>query len=329
MDNEKPDGSNAKSRIAVLIPCYNEEQNIAQVVSDFRRALPDADIFVYDNNSTDRTAELAAAQGAVVRREPKRGKGNVIRTMFREVDADCYLMVDGDASHPAEFAVQMCSEVLENKADMVIGDRLSSSYFAENKRPFHNSGNRLVKKLVNFFFRGSVRDIMSGYRAFGPLFVKTFPVLSRGFEIETEMTIHALDKNMNIAEIPVTFRERPEGSDSKLHTFSDGSKVLFTIFKLYKNYRPLPFFSLLALALAILSAVFFIPIFVEFLRTSLVPQFPTLIVSGFVMLAALLCLCCGLILDTVTKKARQDFEFQMNMIQMLQRRGREVSDGNP
>jgi len=306
-------------KVVVLIPCYNEEQTIAQVVSDMSNALPDADIYVYDNNSSDNTAEAARLSGAIVRKETKQGKGNVIRTMFRDIDADCYLITDGDDTYPAESAAQMCSEVLDNNADMVIGDRLSSTYFTENKRMLHNSGNKLVKRLVNSFFRGNVKDIMPGYRALSPLFVKTFPILSKGFEIETEMTIHALDKNLNIREIPVAYRDRPEGSESKLITVSDGTKVLFTILKLYKDYKPLPFFSLLAALFAALSAVLFIPVFVEYIRTDLVLRFPTLIVAGFVMLAALLCLSCGLILDTVTKKARQDFEFKLNMTQMIRR----------
>lgn len=303
--------------VAVLIPCYNEEQTIGQVVADFARELPGATIYVYDNNSKDKTAEVAAKAGAVVRREPKQGKGNVIRTMFREIDADCYLMVDGDNTYPAEYAAQMCRMVLEEQADMVVGDRLSSTYFTENKRMFHNSGNVLVKRLVNSFFHGHIKDIMTGYRAFSPLFVKTFPVLSSGFEIETEMSIHALDKKFNITEIAVTYRDRPEGSVSKLNTFSDGIKVMLTIFKLYKDYRPLPFFGAIASVLALISIGLFIPIIIVFLETGLVPQFPTLIVSGFIMIAAMLAFSCGLILDSVTKKARQDFELKLNMIRML------------
>ena len=304
-------------KIAVLIPCYNEEQTIAQVIRDFQRELPEATIFVYDNNSTDATAELAKASGAIVRFEPKQGKGNVIRTMFRDIDADCYIMTDGDNTYPAEFASRMCEQVLENNIDMVVGDRLSSTYFTENKRAFHNSGNRLIRTLVSRFFSGGIKDIMTGYRAFSPVFVKTFPILSKGFEIETEMTVHALDKNLNIAEIPVTYRNRPEGSESKLNTFSDGLKVLLTVFRLYKDYNPMPFFSLIALLLALLSSGFFIPVLVDYFQTGLVLRFPTLIVSGFIMIAALLSFSCGLILDTVTKKARRDFEFKLNMVHMM------------
>lgn len=304
-------------QIAVLIPCYNEEQTIAKVVADFRSELPDADIYVYDNNSSDNTAQEAKRAGAIVRYEAKQGKGNVIRTMFREIDADCYLMADGDDTYPAEYGGEMCRKVLLGNADMVVGDRLSATYFTENKRAFHNFGNRLVRMLVNKFFRGSVRDIMTGYRAFSPAFVKTFPVLSKGFEIETEMTIHALDKNLNIVEMPVSYRDRPEDSESKLNTVSDGIKVLFTIVKLYKNYRPLPFFSLISGLMAVLSACLFAPVFIEYLQTNLVPKFPTLIVSGFIMLSSLLCLFCGLILETVNKFERQNFEIKLNMILML------------
>ena len=307
-------------KIAVLIPCYNEEMTIARVVSDFKQALPDATVYVYDNNSTDGSAERAEARGAIVRREPKQGKGNVVRTMFREIDADCYLIVDGDDTYPAEFAPEMCFNILENNVDMVIGDRLSSTYFSENTRLFHSAGNKLVKRLINYLFHSEMKDIMTGYRAFSPLFVKTFPVLSKSFEVETEMTIHALDKNLNIVEIPVPYRDRPEHSPSKLNTYSDGFKVLFTIFRLFKDFRPLPFFSLFSALLASFSAGFFVPVFVEYIQTGIVPRFPTLIVSCFLMLAAILCFFCGLILDTVTKKSRQDFEFKLNIMSALLRK---------
>jgi len=300
-------------KIAVLIPCYNEEATIAKVVSDFKRELPDAVVYVYDNNSTDKSIENATRVGAVVRHEPKQGKGNVIRTMFREIQADCYLMADGDDTYPADNAVQMCREVLDNKTDMVIGDRLSTTYFLKNKRPFHNTGNRFVRKLLNSFFNSNIKDIMTGYRAFSYLFVKTFPAISKGFDIETEMTIHALNKNLNITEIPVIYRDRPEGSTSKLNTFSDGRKVLSTIFMLYKDYRPMRFFSFFASLLTAFSGILFAPVFVQYLQTGLVPRFPTLILSGFFMMAALLCFFCGLILDTVAKNARQDFEYKLNM----------------
>lgn len=305
-------------KIAVLIPCYNEEKTVRQVVESYKQHLPEADIYVYDNNSTDETATVARQAGAIVKKETRQGKGNVIRTMFREVIADCYLIVDGDDTYPAEFAPQMCADVLENGADMVIGDRLSSTYFTENKRPFHNTGNVLVRKLVNAFFRGNITDIMTGYRAFSPLFVKSFPVLSKGFEIETEMSIHALDKNLNITAIPVTYRDRPDGSESKLNTFTDGFKVLFTIVKLFKDYRPLPFFSIISGFLTLLAAWFAVPVIAHYFSTRMVDQIPTLIVAGFVVVAALLLFSCGLILDTENKKARQSFEVQLNMITMLQ-----------
>ena len=300
-------------KIAVLIPCYNEAATIAKVVRDFRAALPEAVIYVYDNNSTDHTDELARAAGAVVRYEHRQGKGNVIRTMFRDIEAQCYLMADGDDTYPAQYAPQMARAVLEEGADMVIGDRLSSTYFTENKRPFHNVGNVLVRKLVNYFFKGDIRDIMTGYRAFSRLFVKSYPVLSKGFEIETEMSIHALDKNFHLVNIPVDYRDRPAGSQSKLNTYSDGAKVLATIFRLVKDYKPLAFFSTVALLLAALALVLFVPVFLDYLDTGLVPRFPTLIVAGFLFLGGLLTFCCGLILDTVIKKDRQNFELWLNL----------------
>lgn len=308
------------TKIAVLIPCYNESQTIAKVVGDYRRALPEADIYVYDNNSTDQTAEIAASEGAVVRHEYRQGKGNVIRSMFRDIDADCYLMIDGDDTYPAESAEEMCRLVLDGKADMVIGDRLSSTYFEENKRPFHNFGNVIVRKFINLFWNKAgtqVNDVMTGYRAFSPIFVKSFPILSRGFEIETEMTIHALDKNLLLANVPVAYRDRPEGSESKLDTYTDGVKVLMTIFNLYRDYQPLRFFGGVALFLAIVALTLFFPVFLEYLRTGLVPRFPTLIVSSFVMLAAMLSAVCGLVLDTSAKNSRKNFEVQMNMLHLV------------
>lgn len=305
-------------KIAVLIPCYNESKTVAKVVEDFRRMLPEATIYVYDNNSTDGTDEIARAAGAVVRYEHRQGKGNVIRTMFRDIEAECYLMIDGDDTYPAEAAPRLVAEVLEQGADMVVGDRLSSTYFTENKRPFHNTGNVLVRKLVNLFFHGNIVDIMTGYRAFSRLFVKSFPVLSKGFEIETEMSIHALDKSFYLKSVPVEYRDRPTGSESKLNTFSDGRKVLFTIFRLVKEYRPMPFFCSIALILAVPSLVMFLSVFRSFLQTGLVLRFPTLFVSGFLMLAALLSFFAGVILDTVIKKDRQSFELQLNLLKMLE-----------
>lgn len=313
-------------KIAVLIPCYNEAATIGKVVRDFRDVLPEAVIYVYDNNSTDQTAAIAREAGAVVRQEHRQGKGNVIRTMFRDVDAQCYLMVDGDDTYPAEYARQMADAVLLDHADMVVGDRLSSTYFTENKRPFHNVGNVLVRKLVNWFFHGQIVDIMTGYRAFSRLFVKSYPTLSRGFEIETEMSIHALDKNFYLVNVPVDYRDRPEGSQSKLNTYSDGAKVLMTIFRLVKDYKPLAFFTTVAAILTVIAAGLFVPVFWEYLETGLVARFPTLIVAGFVFLGGLLTFCCGLILDTVIKKDRQNFELWLNLFRLTEEKEREEAD---
>ena len=298
-------------KVAVLIPCYNEAVTIEKVVNDFRSVLPESTIYVYDNNSNDDTASIAARAGAVVRHEYQQGKGNVIRRMFREIDAECYIMADGDDTYPAEYAREMADLVLEKKADMVVGDRLSSTYFTENKRPFHNFGNSLVRASINTLFKSNIQDIMTGYRAFSYQFVKTFPVISKGFEIETEMSIHAVDKNLYVENVIVNYRDRPEGSESKLNTFADGFKVIRTILRLWKNYRPLAFFSLLGILLVILSAIFFIPIIVEFLRTGMVDRFPTLIVCGFTVIAAILSIFSGLILDTIRQKNRQDFEMEL------------------
>lgn len=309
-------------KIAVLIPCYNESKTITKVVCDYRQALPEAKIYVYDNNSSDGTDELARAAGAIVRYEYRQGKGNVIRTMFRDIDADCYLMIDGDDTYPAENAREMCDLILDGAADMVIGDRLSSTYFTENKRPFHNVGNVMVRKFINMFWRpkNPILDVMTGYRAFSPLFVKSFPVLSKGFEIETEMTIHALDKNFLLRSVPVNYRDRPAGSESKLNTYVDGAKVIMTIFNLYRDYKPLRFFGVIAAILAIISLIMFLPVFYDYLQTSLVPRFPTLIVSGFLMLAAFLSFTCGLILDTIAKNNRKIFELHMNLIKIFKER---------
>ena len=306
-------------KLAVLIPCYNEEQTINKVILDFKSVLPEATIYVYDNNSRDKTAKIAQESGAIVRYEYRQGKGNVIRSMFREVEADYYLMIDGDDTYPAEYARKMCDMVLSGKADMVIGDRLSSTYFEENKRPFHNVGNILVRKFINTFFasRENIDDVMTGYRAFSPLFVKSFPVLSQGFEIETEMTIHALDKNLLVTSIPVAYRDRPEGSESKLNTFSDGFKVLFTIFNLYRQYKPFRFFCLVALLLFLISMVLFIPVFIDYIETGLVMRQPTLVVSMFLLLSSLMSFVAGIILDVQVKHSHQNFEIQLNMISMM------------
>ena len=298
-------------KIAVLIPCYNESKTIKKVVEDYKKALPEADIYVYDNNSSDHTDEIAREAGAIVRYEYRQGKGNVIRSMFKDIDADCYLMIDGDDTYPAENAREMCDLVLDKKVDMVIGDRLSSTYFTENKRPFHNFGNRLVRGLINFLFESNVRDIMTGYRAFSYEFVKTFPVLSKGFEIETEMTIHALDKNFLLEEVKVGYRDRPAGSVSKLNTYRDGFRVLKTIGRLFKEYKPTIFFSLLSLLFLIISIGFGIPVFAEYFKTGLVPRYPTLIFSGFMLMIALLLFACGVILEVVVKKHRQLFELML------------------
>lgn len=310
-------------KIAVLIPCYNEEKTIAKVVADAKAALPEAVIYVYDNNSTDRTVELAKEAGAVIRHEYMQGKGNVIRRMFREIEARCYIMVDGDDTYPMEFAPQMVDKVLSHNADMVVGDRLSSTYFSENKRPFHNMGNSMVRSSINRLFGCDIKDIMTGYRAFSYGFVKTFPVLSKGFEIETEMTIHAVYNHMQIDNVIVDYRDRPEGSVSKLNTYADGFKVLGTIFRLYRDYKPLGFFSILALLLAVISTLFFIPILAEYFATGLVLKFPTLIVCGFVMLAAIQSLFAGLMLSNMAQKNRRDFEYRYTLVCEKERRQRE------
>ena len=303
-----------KSKIAVLIPCYNESKTVEKVIKDYKQALPEADIYVYDNNSTDGTDEIAKKAGAIVRYEYRQGKGNVIRSMFRQIDADCYLMVDGDDTYPAEDARQMCDLVLENKADMVIGDRLSSTYFVENKRPFHNFGNRIVRLLINKLFKNKIKDIMTGYRAFSYEFVKTYPVLSKGFEIETEMTIHAVDKNFMIREIPVTYRDRPQGSVSKLNTYKDGMKVLKTIATLFKEYKPFFFFNIVSILIGIVSLIMVIPVFKEYFDTGIVLRFPTLIVGGFLMIAAILSFVSGVILDVIVKKHKQLYEIALNQL---------------
>lgn len=301
-------------KIAILIPCYNEEKTIAKVIEDSKINLPEATIYVYDNNSTDQTAKIALEHGAIVRHEYMQGKGNVIRRMFREIDAECYIMVDGDDTYPMESSKKMVDKVLNEGADMVVGDRLSSTYFSENKRPFHNCGNSLVRGAINHLFNCDIRDIMTGYRAFSYDFVKTFPVLSKGFEIETEMTIHAVYNNMNIDNVIIDYRDRPQGSVSKLHTYSDGARVLRTIVRLYRNYKPFCFFGFLALTLAILSTAFFIPVLIDYIRTGMVAKFPTLIICGFAMLAALQSFFTGLLLDNLEHNNRRNFEIQRNFL---------------
>lgn len=300
-----------KKKIAVLIPCYNEAITIKKVVEDYKEVLPEADIYVYDNNSTDDTDKIAKEAGAIVRYEYKQGKGNVIRRMFKDINADCYLMIDGDDTYPKENAREMCDLILEGKADMVIGDRLSSTYFTENKRPFHNFGNKIVRFLINKLFKNNVKDIMTGYRAFSYEFVKGFPVLSKGFEIETEMTIHAVDKNFKLVEIPVTYRDRPKGSASKLNTYSDGFKVLKTIAVLFKEYKPAFFFNILSILLILISLIFMVPVFLEYYKTGLVPRFPSLIVGCFILLVSILLWITGIILQVITKKHKQLYELYL------------------
>ena len=302
-------------KIAVLIPCYNEEQTVEKVVTDWKNALPEATIYVYNNNSKDRTAELAEKAGAIVRNEYKQGKGNVIRRMFREIEAECYVMVDGDDTYPADCAREMVDHVLNRKVDMVVGDRLSSTYFTENKRPFHNFGNTLVRGSINLLFQSDIKDIMTGCRAFSYQFVKSFPVLSKGFEIETEMSIYAIDRNMFLENVIIPYRDRPEGSESKLNTYSDGIKVLLTIAKLFRVYKPLAFFGIIALILLLLATGFFIPVLVEYVKTGLVPKFPTLIACGFVGIAAIQSFFTGMLLESIRHKNKQDFEMDLIHIQ--------------
>ena len=298
-------------KIAVLIPCYNESVTIEKVIKDWKKKLPEAVIYVYDNNSSDNTDEIARKAGAIVRYEYRQGKGNVIRRMFREIDAEAYIMVDGDDTYPAEFGRKMADMVIKRHVDMVVGDRLSSTYFEENKRPFHNFGNSLVRRSINALFKSDIKDIMTGYRAFSYQFVKSFPVLSKGFEIETEMSIHALDKNMYVDNLIIDYRDRPNGSESKLNTYSDGIKVLKTIVKLFRNYKPLAFFGGISLILILIALGFFIPVLVTYIKTGLVPSFPTLIVCGFTVIAAIQSFFSGLQLQTIVQKNRQDFEMEL------------------
>lgn len=307
-------------QIAVLIPCYNEAKTIRKVVEDWKKELPEAAIYVYDNNSSDGTDMIAREAGAIVRYERQQGKGNVVRRMFQDIDALCYIMIDGDDTYPAEYGREMVNEVLENRVDKVIGDRLSSTYFQENKRPFHNFGNSLVRTCINSMFGADVKDIMTGYRAFSYRFVKTFPVLSKGFEIETEMTIHAVDKSMYVKNTVITYRDRPEGSESKLNTFQDGFKVLRTIIRMLRNYRPLRFFGFMSLFMMLLALILFVPVFGEYLATGLVPRIPTLIVSGFLVIAALISLFSGLILHMIAQKDKRDFEFHIYMAENERKR---------
>ena len=292
-------------KIAVLIPCYNESKTIAKVVGDFKKQLPEADIYVYDNNSTDNTADIARQAGAIVRYEQRQGKGNVVRRMLTDIEADCYLLVDGDDTYPSDNAKEMCNIVLNEHYDMVIGDRLSSTYFQENKRPFHDYGNRFVRYAINQIFHSDIKDIMTGYRALSRHLVMSVPLLSEGFEIETELTINVLDNQLRIKQIPVEYRDRPIGSTSKLSTFKDGIKIIATIFRLFRDYKPLVFFSWISSILILASLLILLPVFIEYLQTGLVPRFPTLIVCGFIILFAILLWMCGLILQVLLIRHRQ------------------------
>ena len=307
-------------RIAIIVPCYNEEQTIEKVVRDALAQLPEATVYVYDNNSKDKTAELAAKAGAVVRHEYLQGKGNVIRRMFREIDANCYIMVDGDDTYPMEYAKEMARLVLDENADMVVGDRLSSTYFTENKRPFHNFGNSFVRFSINHLFKCDIKDIMTGYRAFSFEFAKTFPILSKGFEIETEMTIHGVYNNMDIRNVIVDYRDRPEGSESKLSTYSDGIKVIGTIVRLFRNYKPFAFFTLIAVFLSVISLAFLAPVLVDYVKTGMVDRFPTLITCGFVLISAIQAFFAGLLLETIALKNRRDFENRLIDVSSLKKR---------
>ncbi len=303
-------------KTAVLVPCYNEEKTVKKVCLDFMEALPDATIYVYDNNSTDKTYEIASSLGprVVVRKERRQGKGNVVRSMFRQINADCYIMIDGDDTYPAEHAAEMERLILEEDYDMVIGDRLSSTYFTENKRPFHNVGNKLVRFLINKIFKSNVRDIMTGYRAFSYEFVKMVPIMSEGFEIETEMTINALDKKFNLAEIPIMYRDRPEGSVSKLNTFSDGMKVIKTILKMFKDYKSFMFFGLIGFLFILVGIAAFIPILMSFFDTGVVLKFPTLIVAAAFFSIGAVSVAIGVILDVLSKKDKQNFIINLNIL---------------
>ena len=292
-------------KIAVLIPCYNESKTIAKVIGDFKKQLPEADIYVYDNNSTDNTADIARQAGAIVRYEQRQGKGNVVRRMLTDIEADCYLLVDGDDTYPSDNAKEMCNIVLNEHYDMVIGDRLSSTYFQENKRPFHDYGNRFVRYAINQIFHSDIKDIMTGYRALSRHLVMSVPLLSEGFEIETELTINVLDNQLRIKQIPVEYRDRPIGSTSKLSTFKDGIKIIATIFRLFRDYKPLVFFSWISSILILASLLILLPVFIEYLQTGLVPRFPTLIVCGFIILFAILLWMCGLILQVLLIRHRQ------------------------
>ncbi|WP_229100719.1 glycosyltransferase family 2 protein [Holdemania sp. 1001095H_141210_F2] len=308
-------------KIAVLIPCYNEELTVEKVVSDFRKELPNAEIYVYDNNSKDKTAALASAAGAIVRKETAQGKGNVVRTMFKDIDADVYILVDGDDTYPADEVHKLIQPVLEGNADMVIGDRLSNgTYFEENKRGFHGFGNNLVKNLINFLFKSNINDIMTGYRVYSRRFVKNMPVMSSGFQIETEMTIFSLVYRMKLVEIPITYRDRPAGSESKLNTFSDGFKVLVKLFDLFKNYRPMLFFSCISVLFIIIGFIIGIPVITEFIRTSFITKIPSAVLAASLFIIAFLLFMVGIILDAIKNQMCVLFECQLNQFEYQEKR---------
>ena len=302
-----------EEKIAVLIPCYNEELTIEKVIKDFRKELPNADIYVYNNNSKDKTKEIAIANGAIVVDEYKQGKGNVVRSQFRDIDADIYVMVDGDDTYPAEFVHELIKPIKNHEADMTIGDRLSNgTYQKENKRHFHEFGNNLVRKSINVLFNTKLKDIMTGYRVFNKVFVKNMPVMSPKFEIETEMSLHALDKKFIIEEIPIVYRDRPEGSVSKLNTVSDGMKVIKTIIKMFKDFKPRQFFWVIALIFVIIGLIVGIPVIVEFAKTGYITKVPSAILATGIMTIALIIGQCGVILDTVVKQNRENYELQLS-----------------
>ncbi|MBM7631395.1 glycosyltransferase [Geomicrobium sediminis] len=308
-------------QIALLIPCYNEEQTIGAVIDEFRAELPDAAIYVYDNNSSDKTSEIARAHGAIVRQENQQGKGNVVRSMFRDIDADCYVMVDGDLTYPASFVHELIQPIKDQTANMVIGDRLTNgSYSDENKRAFHDLGNNMVKKLINFLFKSDIKDIFTGYRAFDRLFVKTMPVMSSGFEIETEMSIHALDKRLPIKEVAIDYKDRPDGSESKLNTYSDGLKVLRKIFVLFKEYKPLSFFTAWSVLFMLLGLIAGVPVIVEYIQTAFVTKVPSAILAVGLVVLSTLSFVCGLILDTVASSQKKQFEIELNRFAIEKRR---------
>lgn len=299
-------------KVAVLIPCYNEALTIEKVVKDFQKELPNADIYVYDNNSSDETSAIAKKAGAIVRKEPRQGKGNVIRQMFLEIEADYYLMVDGDDTYPAEFCHDLLKPLQEKMADMTIGDRLSNgTYTEENKRAFHDFGNNLVKNSINRLYKSNIQDVMTGYRGFSRAFVKSFPVMSSGFQIETEFTIHALDKRFRLVEVPIQYRDRPEGSESKLNTFSDGFKVIMTIVKMFKDYKPFLFFMLGFALFFILGLLVGLPVIIEFAKTGFIDKMPSAILASSLMVLAVLSLVTGLILDTVVSNAKKEYELNL------------------